>query len=332
VVEAETEIELVQMFVSVGGSAFSATQLFDDGAHRDAAPGDGIFGNKIDGRPDGTDVLYYVEVRDVDDRVVLSPDDAPGETHGFTVGYTSPRLALNELMASNSTTIQDDAGEFDDWIEIVNYGTTSVNLSTIALANTLGANDGWMLPDINLGAGEFLLVWADEDDLQGDLHASFKLSALGEAVGLIDLAPAVPLILDEEGFGPQTSDVSWARDADAIGEWRFDDTPSPGVGNAPGGFNPSVGSVESCVLNVCPNPARDAVHILITDGAPADGKVRVYDVSGRQVATLPVPSGADVVEWSGRTASGDMLRNGVYFIRFESAGEVGAPARLLILR
>ena len=44
-------------------------------------------------------MLFYVEVRDVDDRVVLSPDDAPDETHGYTVGYVSPRLALNELMA-----------------------------------------------------------------------------------------------------------------------------------------------------------------------------------------------------------------------------------------
>ena len=38
------------------------------------------------------------------------------------------QLVINEFMASNDTTISDNFGEFDDWIEIVNISADSVNL------------------------------------------------------------------------------------------------------------------------------------------------------------------------------------------------------------
>ncbi len=36
-------------------------------------------------------------------------------------------LAINELMASNSTVIQDPQDQYDDWIEIHNYGLDAID-------------------------------------------------------------------------------------------------------------------------------------------------------------------------------------------------------------
>jgi len=37
-------------------------------------------------------------------------------------------IAINEVMSSNFSTIEDQDGDPSDWIEIYNYGSTSVNL------------------------------------------------------------------------------------------------------------------------------------------------------------------------------------------------------------
>jgi len=39
----------------------------------------------------------------------------------------SVSLVINEFMASNSDSIQDPQGEFDDWIEIYNFGTNAID-------------------------------------------------------------------------------------------------------------------------------------------------------------------------------------------------------------
>jgi len=51
--------------------------------------------------------------------------------------------------------------------------------------------------------------------------------------------------------------------------------------------------------------------------------LRVYDVSGRVVATLvdgQVGAGEHVVRWDGRAAGGALAATGVYFARFSAEG------------
>ncbi|MHC5173407.1 MAG: PASTA domain-containing protein [Planctomycetota bacterium] len=45
-------------------------------------------------------------------------------------------LVINEFMASNDTTIPDGFGEYDDWIEIYNYGTDPIVMDGMHLAAT----------------------------------------------------------------------------------------------------------------------------------------------------------------------------------------------------
>ena len=45
----------------------------------------------------------------------------------LNVSY-SQQIAINEVMASNDTSITDEDGSYEDWIELYNYGTDPVNL------------------------------------------------------------------------------------------------------------------------------------------------------------------------------------------------------------
>ncbi|MBR1835285.1 MAG: T9SS type A sorting domain-containing protein [Bacteroidales bacterium] len=70
-----------------------------------------------------------------------------------------------------------------------------------------------------------------------------------------------------------------------------------------------INDVEATTLNLYPNPARNVVSLTLK--AEAAGTVAVYDMTGRQVLTLPVQAGTSTV----RINTADMP-NGVYMVSF----------------
>ena len=69
-------------------------------------------------------------------------------------------IAINEVMASNHSTIADEDGDFEDWIELYNYGDTPVNLYGYGLSDDYDNLMKWVFPDVTIEPGEYLLVWA----------------------------------------------------------------------------------------------------------------------------------------------------------------------------
>jgi hypothetical protein len=143
-------------------------------------------------------------------------------------------LVINELMASNSSCIRDPQHEYDDWIEIYNFGTDAVDTGGMYLTDDPARPRMWRIPGNNsaattIPAGGYLLIWADDDTADAGLHANFKLSAGGEQIALFD-SDGVTLI-DSVTFGDQTTDISYGRHPDANDNRRFFGFPSPGAEN-----------------------------------------------------------------------------------------------------
>lgn len=100
------------------------------------------------------------------------------------VGPVAP-VALNELCAANDSVIADEAGEFDDWVELYNPGDQSVGLAGLWLSDDPeDAPRKFALPDVRIPAGGYQLVWLDGDSEQGPMHASFRLDREGEELAL----------------------------------------------------------------------------------------------------------------------------------------------------
>jgi len=94
-------------------------------------------------------------------------------------------VVISELMASNGSTIRDQFGAYSDWIEIYNGTSSEVNLRGWSLSDNTMNRRRFVFPDVSLAADGYLLVFASGDEnLQGELHASFKLSSGGEHVVL----------------------------------------------------------------------------------------------------------------------------------------------------
>ena len=147
-----------------------------------------------------------------------------------------PPVTINEWMAANEGAIADPAdGDFDDWFELYNSGSETIDLSGFTLTDDLSKPTKFTIPAGTVIAGNgYLLVWADEEPGQGlpsgDLHANFSLRAAGEAIGLFAANGA---LIDAVEFGEQASDTSEGRWPDGgSGEEFFPQrSPTPGTMN-----------------------------------------------------------------------------------------------------
>jgi len=137
------------------------------------------------------------------------------------------QLLLNELQASNSSTIADpDIGEYSDWLELYNDGSSPVNLSGWRLSDS-GDNTEWSIPNGTiLQADSFLLIWAD--GIGTGLHTSFSLSADGEELTLYNNAGTK---VDYIAFPAQLTDVSYGRETNGASTWGFFNQPTPRKSN-----------------------------------------------------------------------------------------------------
>jgi len=139
-------------------------------------------------------------------------------------------LVINEFMASNNSSVRDPQGQYDDWIEIYNYGSDAVNIGGFYLTDNLSLPTKWRIPSSNpaattIGAGGYLLIWLDDDITDSGLHANFKLEAGGEQIALFD-SDGITLI-DVVIFGKQNPDISYGRYPDASDNLQVLDSPSP---------------------------------------------------------------------------------------------------------
>ncbi len=198
---------------------FERVALFDDGAHGDGVSGDGIYGGHLPAYLAGTRVRYYVEARSGNEARAATFAPARAEEHTFdfrvlpSISSEAPPLVLNELMASNDSTITDPQGDFDDWIEIWNGSDEAVDLSGMYLSDKTNDPRKWPFPDGTvLGAGEYLIVWADENGgAEEGLHANFKLSSDGESVFLVDTDERSNALVDSIAFPSLGPDVAFGR-------------------------------------------------------------------------------------------------------------------------
>ena len=77
--------------------------------------------------------------------------------------------------------------------------------------------------------GGYLLLWCDDDQEQGALHVSKKLSKGGESIILIDKDGSS--VITSYTYETQSTDVSMGRDPNNIDSWIFFDNPTPGSSN-----------------------------------------------------------------------------------------------------
>ncbi len=143
----------------------------------------------------------------------------------------SHELIINEVMASNAVTLADEDGDYEDWVELYNYGIEAINLEGFGLSDDHNDLFRWYFPDVVISPGEYLLVWASGKNRKEPgkpLHTGFSISSAGEEVLLT--SPDGTLV---DGLEPTNipTDISIGRLPDDLSGWYFFDNPTPGSAN-----------------------------------------------------------------------------------------------------
>ena len=119
---------------------------------------------------------------------------------------------ISELMASNSTTLEDEDGNHPDWIEIHNPDTiNAVDLTGWHLTDDVTQMTKWTFPAVSIPAGGYLVVFASDKNRAvagNELHTNFKLTSAGEYLALVK-PDGTTTTTDFNPYPAQQTDVSY---------------------------------------------------------------------------------------------------------------------------
>jgi hypothetical protein len=144
---------------------------------------------------------------------------------------TSP-LVINEFMANNVSSVQDPAGDYDDWVEIFNTSDSPVHMVGKSLTNQCTDWDKWMFPDVDIPAKGYLIVWCDNELAEPGIHANFTLTNTADTLVMYDTTASCNWEVGRKIYPAQDPDVSLGRICDGLPTWVQFTTPTPEAANS----------------------------------------------------------------------------------------------------
>lgn len=214
----------------------------------------------------------------------LTPNAFAGGNWSYTLNtnLALPDLVINEILAANVSTngLADEDGSQEDWIEIYNRGSQSVNLTNWSLSDDPALPGLWTFPARTLNPGQYLVVFASGKDRRptstsSNLHTNFKLANGGESLGLYSADSPRQLVSGFDPFPEQRNDISYGNDL--FGQLRYFATPTPGAAN---GLSTIIGVVEPVHVNV--NRGHFTTPFTLTASCPTPGATLRYTTDGSE--------------------------------------------------
>ncbi len=275
---------------------FQYTSMADDGNHGDGSASDGVYGATL--TEIGNHIEYYVYAQN-SSAGRFSPQRAAYEFYTLDFQMGSMDLAINEFMASNSTIVADNNGEYDDWIELHNNTNSTLSTNGLYLSDKRDTLFKWQMPDVSIPPNGYQIVWADKDLTQDGLHADFRLTSNGEDIVLVY---GNGTIVDSTSYGSLATDVSLSRYPNGTGDFTILAT-TFNSDNTPAGLNDFTPSIP---FSVFPSIADEEITIE-WEGA-LNATVVLSNLYGQ------ILSGEVVQNQSMYSLSVSHLPGGIYFV------------------
>ena len=269
---------------------FEKIEMYDDGLNGDGTAGDGVYGATIN--VDARDVQYYIYAENTN-AGIFSPERAEKEFYQIPV---VSGLVINEIMASNISSVTDQDGGYDDWVELYNGNNFSLNLNGYYLSDNENDLTKWSFPNMSIPANDYLIVWCDTaGGTQSGLHTTYRLSADQEEVYLTN---AIGTVIDAVHFVNMPTDQAYARVPNGTGPMQYqtqtyDNNNQNATGVTDGGYINST-------IRVYPNPSNTRIYIL-----GATENVAIFNIMGQKVFTENDDKSIDISTWE----------NGIYFVK-----------------
>lgn len=245
---------------------FTKITMYDNGQNGDGAANDGTYGATIPAQQGNSHVRFYVEAvaNNTAKTVSYDPQGAEHDVYVYKVkvsviGADKSPVVINEFLTANVSGAQDEAGEYEDWIELHNKSNQSVDLSGYYITDNSSWLQKWKFPQgVSIPAKGYLIVWADENASQGKTHANFKLSTTAEEIVLLNDKVQ---ILDSLSYKQQYPSVTSARIPNATGSFTFRTVNTFASANDGVTDLNDIIAMQADQLLVLPNPANTEIKV-----------------------------------------------------------------------
>lgn len=141
------------------------------------------------------------------------------------------QLYINEYSCANVSSIADNYGEYNDWVELYNAGSSAVTLTGYYMSDKASNIQQWAFPSGSIPAGGFLKVVCSKHNavVSGYFHTNFSLTQCKpEKIILADpsgtVLDSMTLLRNQEGH-------SWGRTTDGGNTWSIFTSPTFGASN-----------------------------------------------------------------------------------------------------
>ena len=218
----------------------------------------------------------------------------------------SASLFINEVMHTNSSTIQDNAGDYDTWVEIYNAGNTAADIGGYFMSNSFSHKAKFRVPVSNpatiIPPHGYLLLWCDNEISEGPLHNIFPLNSAGDFFAFFN---SDSNLVDSVTFPTTASNHSWGRINDGASSWIVFSGSTPNSSN-------NTASVDSenrlNQLRAFPNPCNISnLHFSEpVSGAllKLDGSIILQFEETIELSVLTLPAGIYLIQ----TKTGQTLK------------------------
>ncbi|MCX7767800.1 MAG: CotH kinase family protein [Flavobacteriales bacterium] len=142
------------------------------------------------------------------------------------------QVVINEYSCSNASHYVDNFGNYEDWIELYNTGSTAYNLSGHFLSDRLNNPTKWPMPNVTIPAGGRMIFFCSGRNINtgpGPYHTNFKLTQT--AFEKIIFAGPGGVILDSVTTIPAQRNHGRGRTTDGASTWSLFLNPTPNAPN-----------------------------------------------------------------------------------------------------
>lgn len=150
----------------------------------------------------------------------------------FLHNNVNSQVIINEFSCSNMSTITDNFGEYEDWVELYNTTASPVDLTGYYLSDKSGNILKWQIPGGSIPANGYKVVMCSGRGVVsgGELHPNFNLKQTqGE---WIILSNTFGNVIDSLKIVHLTKkDHSVGRSTNAAPDWKLFTSPTPGSAN-----------------------------------------------------------------------------------------------------
>lgn len=194
--------------------------------------------------------------------------------------YTRAQIVINEYSCSNINSYADSYGQFEDWVELYNAGSSPVNLTGYYLSDDPSEPMKWQVPAVGAtNAGARQMVFCSDRNLvapNGAFHTSFKLTQARYNGEWFIVSDPSGTLVDSVHLNRTQRGHTRGRTTDGAATFSLFTTGTPNASNA--GSTPFLGYATKPSMSIAPGFYAAAQNVVLS--SPDPGVTIRYTTNG----------------------------------------------------